>query len=645
MSKIQTIIKNCLNLSATIGLTFLLNNMVFSNLYTMINPSLSPSTISVAQALGASAIAAVTGSLVNKTVDTKSSYDTENNIPNNNINNKLDNKKIIKDIMIFGNKSISTDTILIKIPYRPGQPFDPTLTSQLIRNIYSLKYFDSIEVKVENIDEQHVNLIVILSEKKKLESITYQGNSNLTEEEIEKKYKFSDIPTINQEEANLLAEQIRKLYQEKNFNNVNIIPVLEKTKYDTLMLKFDIQEGKKVIIKKIEFHGNHAFTGKKLRSLMFTREDWILGALDRAGSYDPNMLEKDKQILEYFYQSNGYFKAHVKDVKINLDPKTNYMNLDFIIEEGELYKINDVQVDTHDKIQKEILLAALPIKPGQIYNRDLLRQSMEVLRTIWGQYGYAYADVTPIPVPDFQEKTIDISFQTDLGNQMFIDRINIIGNYKTRDNVIRRTLAIQEGELLTTQAMDISKARVESLGFFDPHEGVDWKVNKISDNLAELNLMVKEIRTGKLYGQLGFGGADDKSALKGLKITAGISDRNLMGMGIKYSLNCSFSQEDRGILFNIYQPYLFNKPIGAGFDAYIRNSLYDQFQHVADIPVENVTGFIGNISFNPIYIPDLSTIFNAGIENIQYTNKVIAEVPGRNPEEKELFQSILNRRF
>lgn len=607
---------------------FLLNNFLSNNIYSVVS-QVAPQAVSMAQNLASGAASAITSNLAKNIIQNK----------------QLNNNKIIKDIIIKGNNIISTDAILIKIPYRKGQIFDPSLTSKLIQNIYSLKYFDSIELKVENLADDFINLILILKEKKKLESIIYQGNNNLTEEEIEKKYNFSKITTINQEEANLLAEQIRRLYREKNFNNVNIIANLEETENNTLRLSFYIQEGNKALIKKIAFKGNTAFTGKKLRSLIFTREDWILGALDKSGSFDPELIERDKQIIEYFYQSNGYFTARVKDIKIDFNKVTNCIDLTFIIEEGDLYKIGNIEAETHDKISQDILLSALPLKSGQIYSKDLLRQSIEVLRTIWGQSGYAYTEVNPIPILNSQDKTVDVKFEVDLGSQMFIDRINIIGNYKTRDYVIRRALVLQEGELLTTQAMDISKARVESLGFFEPQDGVSWKINKISDNLAELNLIVKEIRTGKLYGQVGFGGADDKSALTGLKITAGISDRNFLGTGIKYNFNCSFSQEDRGVVFNIFQPYLFDKPIGAGFDAYLRKSLYDQFQNVADIPVENVTGFIGNISFHPVYMPDLMTIFNTGVENIHYNNKVIVEVPSHNPREKELFQSIVNRRF
>lgn len=627
MSKKELKIKVFINL---LSLILLFKGVSFSDLYSAITPSMVAPAVSAAQAIGKGAMAAVAGNIT----------DNISNIADN-----INNKKIIKDIIVFGNTLISTDTILIKIPYRVGQVFDPYLTNQLIRNIYSLKYFDSIELKVEDLADNYVNLIIILKEKKKVEEFIYEGNNNLTVDEIEKKYKFSEIPAINQEEANLLAEKIKKLYREKNFNNVNINTTLELTKNNTLLVKFDIQEGNKAIIKKVIFQGNNAFTGKKLRSLIFTREDWLLGALDRSGSYDPELLEKDKQIIEYFYQSNGYFKARVKDVKIDLDSKTNCIDLTFTIDEGDLYRIRNIDLDTFNQIPKEDLLAQLPIRPGQIYSKDLLRQSMEVLRTIWGQQGYAYADINYMQVPDLQEKVIDISFQTDLGNQMFVDRINIVGNCKTRDYVIRRALVIQEGELLTKQAMDISKARVEALGFFDPHDGVNWQINKIGENLAELNLIVKEIRTGKLYGQLGFGGADDKSPLTGLKVTAGVSDRNFLGTGVRYTFNASFSQEDRGVLFNIYQPYLFNKPIGAGFDAYMRKSLYDQFQNVANIPVENVTGLIGNISFSPMHMPNLMTIFNAGAEDIHYNNKVIVEVPGQSQKEKELFQSIVNRRF
>lgn len=583
-----------------------------------------------------------------KLVSINNSYEEdEENFDESEIDSDQDEKaeKIIKKIIISGNTLIPDDALYAKIPYKVGQPFDPVLTATTINNLYNLNYFDYIEIATEDINSAEINVHIIVKEKKKLESVVLEGNNNLTFDEIEKKFKISEIPTINKEEAEALAEQIKKLYQEKNFHDVKIETVIEPTTKNNVKLIFKINEGKKALVKQVRFVGNKTFPGKKLRSMIFTREDWILGAMDKSGTYQPEAIEYDKRVIEDFYQSNGFLAARVKDIKIDVEPETQCITVTFYIDEGDLYVIKSVSATSNHLLSEQQILAGIPIRPGQLYNKELIRNTLELLRNTWGQFGYIYADVNPIIQPDFENKTVDISFDTDLSNQISLNRINIIGNFKTRDYVIRRNILLNEGDLITTQLMEFSKSKIESLGFFEPKDGVNWKINKISENLADLDLYVKEIRTGRLYGQVGYGGADLRSPTTSLRVVGGISDRNFIGTGIRYNLNLTFSKEDRSVLFNIFQPWTFGCPIGTGLDLYVRRAIYDEFKNVRDIPVENVSGAVGQISFAPVRYPDLATICNTGFERIKYDNPIKVSTAGKTQRESELFQMLVDRRF
>lgn len=565
--------------------------------------------------------------------------DTEKDVPHH---------KIIRQIVITGNTLVPTNTLLIKIPYRVGEEFNPIKTGQLIHNLWSqnnLKYFNHIEVVQEEISPDEIILHIIVKEKKKLENIIFEGNDNLKQDEIEKKLKLSEIPAIDPEEAQLYTDRIKKLYSEKNYHNVVIETELKSTENNNVILIFKIKEGPKAIVKRVLFNGNCAFSSKKLRSMIFTREDWIFGFTDKAGTYQPEAIEYDKHVIENFYQSNGYLAARVTNVDVNIDPVTQCIVVNFTIDEGDIYTIKCVSAPGNHLVPEQHLLAGIPIKPGQLYSKDLIRQSMEILRMTWGQFGYIYSDIQPAVVPDFEQKTVDITFNSDLGKQVFLNRINIIGNQKTRDYVIRRYVLLNEGELITTQAMDISKTRVEALGYFDPKTGVNWKTNKINENLADLDLIVNEIKTGKLYGQIGYGGADAKSPSSTLRVGFGVSDRNFMGTGVRYNLNLTYSRDDRGLSLNIFQPWLFDKPIGGGLDVYVRRSIYEDFKNVNNIPVENVKGVAGQLTFAPISMPDLATFLNAGIERIAYDNSIVISSDGKSKEERDLFQLLVNRRF
>jgi outer membrane protein insertion porin family len=505
-------------------------------------------------------------------------------------------KKMVNKITFIGNTLLPENALRAKIPYREGEPFDPLLTRMLINNINSLGYFNAIELQVEDISPTQVDLFIHIQEKTKIEQIVYEGNAHLRKDEIEKKLKLSEIPAMDEIEIKEYSDQIRNLYGEKNYHQAVVEAELRPTQQNTAVVVFKITEGSPSAVRKICFEGNKTFTAKKLRSIIYTREDWIFGFLDKAGSYQPDMLEGDKFVIEDFYQSHGFLTARVKDIRVEKDPNNPcLLAITYCVDEGDLYTVKTVSAVGNDIMSEPALLAGIPIRPGQYYSRELVRRSLELLRLVWGQFGYIYADIDPLIQPDHETKMVDISFASELGTKVYLDRINIIGNAKTRDYVIRRVLTLNEGNILRIPDMDESKANVEMLGFFEPRDGVNWKINKINENLASLDLMVKEIKTGKLFAQIGFGGADrdPTSPNSSAKITAGMGDRNFLGTGISYNLAFNYSREDRGLTFSVGNPWLFDRPITGAIEAYHRKSIYEDFRNLENIPVEVITGTSG----------------------------------------------------
>lgn len=556
--------------------------------------------------------------------------------------------KIINKIIFSGNTLVPETAIRAKIPYHENENFDPLLSGVLIKNIHSLGYFDSIELEGEDISDTHINLHIIVHEKKKVESLIFEGNAHLKEDEINKKLKLCDVPAMDEIELEEYAAQIKNLYMEKNYHCVQIETELRPTTNNAYIAVFKITEGSPSVVKRITFQGNCSFSGKKLRSLIFTREDWILGFMDKAGSFMPDMLEGDKYQLENFYQSQGFLTARVTNIQVNKDPVDPcIINICYFIEEGDLYTIKSVSAPGNDLIAEPALLCRIPICPGQLYSRELIRKSIELLRLIWGQFGYIYADIEPQVVPNHECKTVDITFNSELGSQVFLNRINIMGNCKTRDYVIRRVLSLNEGDLLTMPQMDESKANVEMLGFFDPRDGVNWKINKVNENLADLDLVVHEVKTGKLYAQIGVGGADKDASSPGqsIKLTGGVGDRNFMGTGISYNLTLNYSKEDRGVTFSVGNPWLFNRPITGAMEGYHRKTTYEDFKNLDNIPVEGVTGVSGIVGFAPLTFPNTRLLFNAGLERIRFDNPISVTTDGIEAAQAALLQERLKRQF
>jgi len=604
-------------------------------------------------------------SAINSSYDNNLNNNKESNNNEDSLNINFNRFKTINNIIIEGNVQVPQYTILSKIPYVIGGEFNPSNTRILIKNLYDLGFFNSIEIEVEELGNNKIDLYIILNEKKRLEKLSFHGNKHLTKEEIENKLKISEILTADLEELEALAEKIKKLYCEKNYHGVQIKTILNITKNGNIEADFFIDEGKASLVKRVNFIGNKSFNSKKLKDMIFTREDWIGGFLDKAGTFQPDAIEYDKYVIENFYQSNGFLTARVTDVNIDIDPETQYVTVTFVIEEGDIFTIGKVTANINDSLMQtnssnmsqitinngndtisiENILKALPIKSGQLYSKEAIRQAIELLRLTWGQFGYIYADIEPQIQPNLDEKIVDINFNFDLGSKVFLNRINIIGNKKTKDKVIRRYIDMDEGDLLTSQSMDISKSRIESLGFFEPNTGVGWKINKIDENLADLDLIVNEIRTGKISGQIGYGGADSQSPSSSVKISAAISDRNFMGKGIRYNFNYTYSPGDRGLIFNVYQPWLFDRPLGIGLDAYKRKSAYEDFANLLNTPVEDILGGACQMSYSPVKIPDLGIFGNFGAERISYEKPIIALRNSANPEVNQLFQILADRRF
>lgn len=553
-------------------------------------------------------------------------------------------RKTVHAISISGNNLVTQEALLACIPYRVGEPFNPSKTGDLIRNLYGLNYFNNVSVELEDISPDQVDLYIMVEEKKKIESILYEGNHNLTADEIETKLKLSEIHAMEEEELELYAEQIKRLYAEKNYHAVTIKTELRPSLDNTAIAVFIIFEGNKAVVKRVIFQGNTCISSRKLRNSIFTREDWLFGFMSKAGSFQQEMLDADKYIIENFYQSSGFLAARVVDILVETD-SNQCITITFTIEEGDLFTIASIAVPGNEILTEAQLLPFVPIRSGQLYSKELIRQTMENLRSAWGRCGYIYADIEPIIVPNMETRTVDLTFNSELGNKVFLNRINIIGNSKTRDYVIRRMLTLCEGQLLTTPDMDISKSRVEGLGYFDPQNGVEWKINKIKEDSVDLDLLLKEIKTGKVDGMLGYGGADPQSPANSIRLGIGVSDRNLFGTGMRANANASWSRNDRSFSFNIIQPWLFGRPIGGGLGFYHRHSTYEDFQNINAAPRELVTGGDAQLMFALPGCPDISASITGGVERIRFQHGLRADTAGRSPAQIALLQSFIDRRF
>lgn len=563
--------------------------------------------------------------------------------------------RYIKDIIVEGNTLVTTQAILNKIPYQKGQLFDPIKSRELIRKLYyEFKRFRTIDIMADLVGDDGIILYIIVEEKIPLKEVVFEGNSALTEKEINEKVTALDTPAIDHEEIKILADAIKRLYLEKGYFYSEITPELIVDEQGKGTLIFHFNEGSKSLVKQITFTGNCSMSSKKLRSVIYTREDWLLGFLDQSGTYLPDRLEADKHALETFYQSNGFLNAKVINLASDLNPCTKHFNLNFEIEEGDVYTISDVHAPGNELLCEEDLLKVVQIKAGDLYSRDAIASAMKNLELVWGSFGYLYAHIEPSINPDDDNKTVSLSFHSDLGNKMLLRKVTIRGNKKTRDKIIRRNITLQEGDYVTNNRLEDTKQRIQSLGYFDQKEGVNWKITRLDETTADVDLLLKETKTGHAGFQLGFAGSQDniKEPWKGVSMDLNVGDTNLFGSGLQVNLSTKFSAEDFTLQFNMTQPWLFDRPIFSSMDVYHKRLAYDDFSYTPAVN-ERDTGIIGTMGVitSPQTRLFADTFFRGSLafDNIGYPRKPVASINSLSGDDKlnaeTAYNELLDRMF
>ena len=563
--------------------------------------------------------------------------------------------RMINDIILVRNSPNSylpEDAILAAVPYRKGEVFTPHKSNKLIKNIYRIgapfSYFEQVELLGEDLPEGKINLHIVTTEKPEVGSVTIEDNKHLPLKDIQKKIDLSDVHAINEADLQALAKIIKRMYEEKNYHKpqINWEFVTEEGESKPSAI-IRVCEGPKSMVKRVCFVGNKNISHKQLKNIIFTREEWLGGFLTKAGSLQRDFLERDKYILENYYKSNGYMNARVTGVDVVIDD-CDHFTVTFHIYEGELYCVNEVEVSGDESVNHTFVKAALPIKPGDIYSAEKLRESLELIKELWGEQGYLFVDADPSLVPNEDKKTVNITFNIEPGKKVVVNRINIKGNRKTRDKVIRRNLSVQEGDFVRHSQMEISKNRVENLSFFEERGGVNWKINRIDDENVDLDLVVNEIKTGKALFNLGYGGSpvDLGSPSQSFNIGGSIIESNLFGRGIRLNLSANWSRQQTTFSLNVADPWFLDRPLYAEFDFHVARSDYsEELQNVNDFKENRIGGYFG-LGFITGYKPwvnDVMVRFRTSFDNITYNR--VPQVGDIVDPEQAVKQLFLNNSF
>ena len=505
---------------------------------------------------------------------------------------KISGRERIARVAFSGNTKIEDSALLNVIKSSKGKVFSETELSSDVRAIYRMGYFSDVTADVTDSFEGKV-ITFLLKERPVVSDIVVSGNDAIKTDDIKAALTVKTRQVLNMDRVRADAAKIKSLYDEKGHFNADIQYAIEpRADQKEARLVFNIKENARLYIETITFEGNQAFTGKQLKDMIQTKEWNLFHFFNDSGVLKMDKLKEDVNRIKAFYLNNGYIQAQVGEPEITYDKKGIYVKI--AINEGKQYKVGKVEI-TGDPltIPREELLSKLKVMKQEYYDREAVIKDIEYLTRMANNDGYAYADVTPRTVPRDKDLRVDIGFNIKKGQQVFFNRIAITGNTKTRDKVIRRQLAMTEGELFNSDKLKSSFDRLNRLKYF---EEINFQTEKgPAENLTNININVKEKPTGMLSFGVGYSGNE------GAMVMAQIAQQNLFGRGQTLSANVRLGSVTNSIELSFVEPWLFDMPLWNKWDIWSLHKEFDTYDLATQgagvqlgYPLfEKVTGYVG----------------------------------------------------
>lgn len=479
---------------------------------------------------------------------------------------------IIKSLEIKGNKKIEEETIQTKIKSRVGNSFSQQTVQNDIKTLYGLGYFDDIKVEVESF-EDGIKLIFAIKEKPTIVSIDFQGNEEIKTDDLKEKIMITPGAFANQ---SLIQDNIEKIimhYQSEGFWQAKVLPVIRNVSEDSVALTFQVEEGSEVTIDKIIIEGNKNIFSDDIRDAMETKERWFFSFVTGSGIYKKEELRTDVERIRQLYHSNGYIYVVISDPVVTLSPDKDELDIKISVSEGEQFKIGEVSISGNTILSSTELYQHIKTSPGKIFNRTALRDDIDNILDLYLEKGYATADINPLVDVDAKERLVKVLFSITEGDIYKIGQIEITGNEKTRDKVIRREIRLDEGDTFNNKLLKRSYQRLTNLNYFESVELVPQP--RAEKKLVDINVKVKE----KLTGMLTIGGG--YSSVDKFMVMGEITQSNLFGKGLYLKFRADLSSSRKNYNISLRDPWFMDKPVSALFSIYNENFEYPDYDKKA----------------------------------------------------------------
>jgi len=463
----------------------------------------------------------------------------------------------IAAIQVEGNRRIDAGTIESYMVVHPGDPFAPGPINESLKTLYATGLFQDVSMT-----RQGDTLVVHVVENPLVNEVVFEGNHEVTDAQINAQIQLRPRSVFTPAAAETAREIILNMYAAKGYYDASVEPEIIRLRENRVNVVFQVNDGPETLISRISFVGNKAFSSARLSEVINTREERWWRFLSTSDQYSPERLNLDRELLRRFYLHQGYVDFEVLDASAELSPDRRSFFVTFTVSEGARYRVAKVAIHSQLKgITDQALAGQLQFASGDWYDGDAVGRTADLMEDYVRSHGYAFVQVTPRVSRHPETHTVDITYDVTEGPRVYVERIDIVGNQRTEDRVIRRQFHIAEGDAYDASSIRQTRQRLTDLGYFQ-NVNITTAPGSAPDK-AVITTNIQEKATGELT--IGAGYSTDVGPL----VDAGLHERNLIGTGIDAGLNGILATKQSSIDLSVTQPYFLDRNLLVGGDLFL----------------------------------------------------------------------------
>ena len=484
---------------------------------------------------------------------------------------------VIQDIRVEGNKRVEPETVRSYLTFSTGDAYDPAKVDESLKALFATGLFQDVRIRREG-----STIVIVLMESPIVSRVAFEGNREVEDDTLAAEVQLKARAVYTRARVQADVQRILDVYRRQGLYAAQVDPKIINLDNNRIDVVFEISEGPSTKVRAINFIGNSAFSDSQLRYVISTTQTNLLSFLKGTNVYDPDRLNLDRELLRQFYMKNGYADVRIVSATADLDRDGRGFFITFTIEEGERYRFGPIDVESAlPSVNVDALRHVILTRTGRVYNAEKVEKTVEALTIEVSQQGYAFGQVRPRFERDEATHTMGIVYTIDEGPRIYIERINIVGNFRTEDNVIRREFRLSEGDAFNRLLVEAARKRLRALGFFK-NVDIDTQPGSAPDRVI-IVVKVEEQPTGELSFGAGY------STSEGVIGDISITERNLMGKGQYVRLGFSGSLERAQVDFSFTEPHFLDRNLAAGFDVFYKEV---DFQDVASFSQRDAGGDI-----------------------------------------------------